>query len=88
MQVLQSKISKRNQTVVPSKIRKLLNLRQGERIVWKVVLVRGAPKVLIDKLPKDIVSYARGLGKELWEDVNIEDYVKSLRKEWDKKEFF
>ena len=88
MQVLQSKISKRNQTVVPSRIRRLLNLRSGEKIVWRVVVVKGEPKVLIEKLPKDIVSYGRGLGKEIWKDVNIEEYVKSLRKEWDKREFF
>ena len=48
-------------------------------------------KLLIDTLevvpssPRRRLSELRGLGKEIWEDVDAQDYVNQMREEWDER---
>ena len=59
MLVGKSKISKRYQVVVPSKIRKALNLKPGDILPWKVIdgkltveIIKDTTKEILDSLGK------------------------------------
>ncbi len=39
---------------------------------------------MADKAPRSIMEL-HGLGKEIWQDVDAQDYVDSLRQEWDQR---
>jgi hypothetical protein len=47
-------------------------------------------KLLIDSLevrqtePRRRLSELRGLGKEIWQDIDAQEYVDQIRDEWDK----
>lgn len=32
---------------------------------------------------KNWAEYSRGLGKEIWQDIDVDTYIKDLRDEWD-----
>lgn len=83
MQQIQSTISPKYQIVVPAKIRKLLNLKAGDRIIWRLIQTQTQPKVLAEPMPKNWAKYARGLGKNIWQNVDIDRYIQNLRQEWE-----
>lgn len=37
----------------------------------------------IEKTPKHNITELHGLGKEIWEGLDAQEYVNGLRKEWD-----
>ena len=39
-------------------------------------------QVLAEPAPKDWAKYTRGLGKNIWKGLDIEQYIQSLRQEW------
>lgn len=82
MQQIQSTISPKYQTVVPAPVRKLLNLKAGDRLIWRLVQTSTQPKVIAEPLPKNWAKYTRGLGKDIWQDIDIDKYIQSLRQEW------
>ncbi|OGK24774.1 hypothetical protein A3D76_06905 [Candidatus Roizmanbacteria bacterium RIFCSPHIGHO2_02_FULL_37_9b] len=82
MRQAQSTISPKYQTVVPKKVRKLLHLKAGDRIIWTVILTQTRPTVIAEPLPKKWSAHTRGLGKNIWKNVDIDKYIESLRKEW------
>ena len=83
MQNIQStKISGRHQTVVPTTVRKALKVKAGDRITWYITCQDDQPVVIASSTHETHMSHGRGLGKHLWEDVSIDTYINSLRKEW------
>lgn len=85
MQQIQSTISQKYQTVVPAQVRKLLNLKAGDRLIWRLVQTPDKPKILTEPVPKNWAKYTRGLGKDIWQNINIDRYIQSLRQEWVKQ---
>lgn len=85
MQQIQSTISAKNQTVIPSPIRKVLQLKTGDKIVWRVITTNNQHVALAEPIPKSWTKYTRGLGKNIWQNIDIDSYIKNLRKEWDVK---
>lgn len=74
--------SSRNQTVVPKNVRKALNLRAGDMLYWHVTYRDKKPVIIVGQQPKSITEYARGLGKHLWDGINLTTYIDTLRNEW------
>jgi len=86
MQQTQSTLSSRNQTVIPAHIREALDLAAGDKILWRLVRTGGAVKAVAEPRPKSWAAYSLGLGKTIWEKVDIDTYIQQLRNEWDNKD--
>jgi len=69
-------IGKKNQIVIPKKIRKRLGLHEGRKLLLEVEENR----MVLVALPQSIEEIA-GMGKGLYED----GYLDHLRREWDEK---
>ena len=83
MQQIQSTISRKYQVVIPSVIRKRLNLRAGQVIIWYVIPTKTTPKAVAEAKPASWTKQMLGLGKDIWQEVDIETYIKNLRSEWE-----
>lgn len=75
-------ISSRNQTVVPSSVRKQLGTKPGDRLTWSIVWLNNKPKAIVEPAPSSWTEHMRGLGAEVWKKVDIETYIQQLREEW------
>lgn len=83
MNLQQSTLSQKNQTVIPSAVRRTLNLQAGDKITWRVARHGNSVSAIAEPMPKNWTGYMAGLGKDMWKDVDIDEYVEQLRKEWD-----
>jgi len=76
-----TKVSHKFQVVIPKEIRELLSISKGD-----ILEVYGKNNEVIMKklMPLKSISLKdlKGLGKELWEDVDVEDYIKKERDSW------
>lgn len=79
---MKSIISPKNQTVIPAKIRRQLNLKSGDRLFWQIAHLGSTFKLIAEKQPINWATHTRGLGKKLWETTDITSYIKQLRSEW------
>lgn len=77
MQSILTNISIANQTAVPSQIRKLWQLRPGDKLLWNI---KEPDSIMITPLPARMGSYMRGLGKNVWPQ-DAQKYVKTLRED-------
>ncbi len=86
MNYLQSTLSRKYQTVIPSQIRRLLQLKAGDTIIWQITQYKNQTQAIASPKPQKWTEYTRGLGKSIWKDVNIEDYIRKLRSEWQNRD--
>lgn len=77
-----SNISSKYQTVIPAEIRKAVGLHVHEELVWQVMQTGKEPALMVTKKPKRWGDYLYGLGKEIWKDMDTDEYIRNLRKEW------
>ena len=82
MTYIQSTLSSKNQIVVPAKIRKALNISSGDSLLWRITTINDKPRAIAESMPKNWAESMRGLGKDLWRNVSISEYIKELREEW------
>lgn len=73
-------LSSKNQIVIPKEARESINLKPGDRLLFTVST---AGHLMLWKRPKNYTEHMSGLGKEFWGKVNIDKYIKKMRKEWD-----
>jgi len=85
MQQTLSTLSSKYQIVVPAKVRRELGVDAGDTIVWQVVQTGNQKKVIAEVKPKNWTKHTRGLGKDIWKDIDIDHYIKNLRAEWSQK---
>ena len=71
-------LSSKNQIVVPKEAREKLNIGPGQEML---VLVRENRIVLIPR-PRDFVSRMAGLHKDVWADMDTDDYLEEERDSW------
>ena len=71
------KVSKRHQIALPSQARRALDIRAGDRLL---VDVQDGLIILIPQ-PDDYVAEMAGLHREIWEGVDVADYVVAERQE-------
>lgn len=72
-------LSSKNQIVIPKEAREFIQLKPGDKLL---LTVSTTGHLLLWKSPKDYTTHMAGLGKELWQNVDIGRYVKKIRKEW------
>lgn len=80
--ISKSSISTRNQTVIPSNIRQKLGVKPGQKLSWRLIWINDKTKAIVEPEPESWAAHSRGLGKHLWEKVDIKQYLKQLRAEW------
>jgi AbrB family looped-hinge helix DNA binding protein len=73
------KVSSRYQIAVPQAARKQLNIQRGDRLL---VDIQDNMIVLIPT-PTDYTAKLAGLHKEVWQDINADDYLRGERDAWD-----
>lgn len=78
MQLVSTKLSSKNQVVVPALARKRLGIKAGDRLVWKV------KKDKVEVVPRELswTDYTAGLGKKAWQGSDPAEYINKLRDEW------
>ncbi len=72
------KVSRRYQISLPSRVRRLLNIEAGDRLL---VDVQGNMIILLPR-PEDYVGYMAGLHKEIWQQVDTTKYLNEEREAW------
>lgn len=72
------RLGKRFQFVLPKKIRQRLGLREGD-----VLLVEVTRKgILLVPKPHNYAQHLSGLHREIWQDVDADEYLREERKTW------
>ena len=72
------KISGKFQIAIPKKIRNMLDLSAGDTLV----IDANENKIILIPLPKKYTNHSHKLHSEIWENVDIDDYIKKERKNW------
>ncbi len=75
-----AKVSGRYQIVIPKRIRERLGLQPGDYLLLSVE----EDKVVMRLRPRSYTEHLRGLHKEVWQDVEAEDYVRGERATWER----
>ncbi len=75
------KVSSRNQIVLPSRARKELNIRPGDRLL---VDVQDGVIVLVPR-PESYTDSMAGLHRRVWEGVDAARYVEEERNAWERE---
>lgn len=73
-----AKVSGRYQIVIPKRVRERLGLQPGDYLLLSVE----GDKVVMRLRPRSYAEHLRGLHKEVWQDVEAEDYVRQERETW------
>ena len=72
------KVSKRYQIAVPAAAREQLNIQSGDRLI---VDIQDGMLILIPE-PEDYSKYLAGLHKEIWQGIDVEQYINEERNSW------
>lgn len=72
------KVSSKHQIAVPADVRRRLDIDAGD---YLLVEVQDGVIVLIPE-PGDPVEALRGLGKEIWDGIDAQEYVDGEREGW------
>jgi AbrB family looped-hinge helix DNA binding protein len=75
---LQVKVSSKHQIAVPATVRRELAIDAGDHLL---VEVQDGAIVLIP-MPVDPVEELKGLGREIWEGVDVQEYLDGERAGW------
>ncbi len=73
----QTTLSSSYQTAVPSNVRKKLKLKPGAKMTWYVE----NDQIRIKISPDDFIKKYYGIGKELYDGTDAQEYVNQLRED-------
>ncbi|MCZ7359514.1 MAG: AbrB/MazE/SpoVT family DNA-binding domain-containing protein [Candidatus Methanoperedens sp.] len=76
-----TKVSHKFQVVIPKEIRELLGISKGDILQVYEKDNEIVMKKAEDKKPLSLKDL-KGLGKEIWENIDIEEYIKKERESW------
>ena len=76
------KVSSRYQIVVPAAARAQLNIHSGDRLL---VDIQDGMLILIPQ-PQDYTQKLSGLHKEIWEEIDAQEYIDQERDAWQPSE--
>lgn len=74
-------LSSKGQIVIPSRIRKEWKLKSGEKLMVECEHNR----IILRKAPERMSEYGSGLHADIWEKVDVEEYVKKERESWENR---
>jgi AbrB family looped-hinge helix DNA binding protein len=64
-------VSSKFQVVIPKKARDALGIKAGDKLIFDY---RDGFVVLLAR-PTDFVDFMRGLGSEVWKDIDVTEYL-------------
>ena len=76
------KLGNRSQLIIPKKLRDELGIGPGKEVLLQIV----GGSLVVKPRPRSYSQYMRGLGKEIWSDIEATEYVKREREAWEDKE--
>ena len=76
----ETKIGKKFQVVIPQAIRQKKNLKEGDAIIWDINEATGQITIMVK--PQNFAQHIRGLGKEIWRQVDSDNYLEGERNSW------
>lgn len=79
IQTVSTTISNANQTAVPSQVRRKYKLTAGSKLLWKINPHNDTIQIRV--LPKKLGTYMRGLGKEVWKGIDVDEYIREGRQD-------
>ncbi len=79
--MLEVKVSKKFQVVIPKEVRKNVNLSAGDQLM---VRVEDGSIIMIPK-PKNYTQHMLGLHKKIWKAVKVERYIEEERESWEEQ---
>ncbi|WP_051331056.1 AbrB/MazE/SpoVT family DNA-binding domain-containing protein [Aneurinibacillus terranovensis] len=77
----ESEIKQRYQTTIPKEIREKAKLDVGDELIWKYDQI--SDEIIVIRKPKKFSDAFWGLGKELWEKENGDEYIRKEREGWE-----
>jgi bifunctional DNA-binding transcriptional regulator/antitoxin component of YhaV-PrlF toxin-antitoxin module len=77
----ESEIKQRYQTTIPKNIREKAKLGIGDELIWKYDEIRD--EIIVIRKPTCFSDAFWGLGKEIWEKENGDEYVRKEREAWE-----
>jgi len=81
LDMLSVKVSTKHQIVVPSKARRALGIKAGDRLTVEVT----PEGIMLRRREQRAGARLRGLGREVWQGEDPVEYVRRLRSEWDQR---
>ncbi|MGO1470793.1 MAG: hypothetical protein ACTHW2_12280 [Tissierella sp.] len=75
-----SKLNEDSSIKIPEHILKKAGLKPGAEMIW--VNDENGYIILMEK-PDNFAKAMRGLGKEVWDKVNLDKYIEEERQSWD-----
>lgn len=68
-------MSSKNQIVIPKEAREALGLRPGDQLIVQV----WEGKLRLTPYPESFTDALKGLGKHLWEGIDVKEYLRKVR---------
>ena len=78
MHATTAKVSSKNQIVIPREIRDALHIEGGDSILF---VIRDGEVILWPR-PRSFTEAMRGLHADVWDDVEIDRWIKEERQTW------
>ncbi|WP_333657623.1 hypothetical protein [Tissierella praeacuta] len=78
---LTSKVNKDRSIIIPEEIITKTGLKPGIEIIW--LYDEDTSQILLMEKPRDFAKAMKGLGKELWRDIDVNAYIKEERESWE-----
>ena len=77
--LVEVKVSKKFQVVIPKEVRRNVNLSAGDQLIVKV---EDGNIIMVPK-PKNYTKHMHGLHKRIWRSVSVEKYIEGERRSWE-----
>jgi AbrB family looped-hinge helix DNA binding protein len=74
------RVNSRNQIVIPAEAREKLGIKPGDNLILDI----GNHSILIIRETENHTEELRGLGKEVWADIDTDEWLQQERDSWDK----
>ncbi|MBI4122247.1 MAG: AbrB/MazE/SpoVT family DNA-binding domain-containing protein [Parcubacteria group bacterium] len=75
------KTVKKYKTTIPPEIRKRMGIKIGDELLWRVQGEGKEKRAIVTLRPRNMGEYMLGLGKEVWEGIDTDEYLHQLRSE-------
>jgi AbrB family looped-hinge helix DNA binding protein len=73
--VARIKVSSKNQISIPAEARKKLKIKPGDTLLFDI---RDGSATLMRE-PENYAEHLHGLGREVWEGVDVQEYIRQER---------
>lgn len=74
------RVNNKNQIVIPTEARRKLGIKPGDNVVLDI----GKHSILLIREPESYTESMRGLGKEIWADIDTDEWLQRERDSWER----